>query len=47
VQVALVAALRRMAPERRKELSKLMSDWLTEAGLDLTKEPPMLMEDDA
>jgi DNA-binding MarR family transcriptional regulator len=47
VQVALVSALRRMAPARRNELAKLMSDWLTAAGLDLTKEPPMLMEDDA
>ena len=32
VQVALVAALRRMAPERRHELAKLMTDWLTAAG---------------
>jgi len=47
VQVALVSALRRMAPERRDALAKLMTDWLTAAGLDLTKEPPMLMEDDA
>lgn len=47
VQVSLVAALRRMSPERRGQLAKLMADWLTDAGLDLSKEPPMLMEDDA
>src|SRR5689334_20034799 len=47
VQLALVAALRRMAPDSREQLGGLMTEWLTAAGLDLTKTPPMLMEDDA
>ena len=47
VQVALIAGLRRMAPDRRQQLAILMHEWLTGAGLDLTTTPPMLMEDDA
>lgn len=47
VNVSLVGGLRRMAPENREQLSQLMREWLTGSGLDLTAEPPMLMEDDA
>lgn len=46
VQVELIAALRRMAPDQRQELADLMRRWLTDAGLDLSGGPPMLMEDD-
>jgi DNA-binding MarR family transcriptional regulator len=47
VQVALIGGLRRMSPERRQELAGLMREWLDAAGLDMSKAPPMLMEDDA
>jgi len=47
VQVSLVAGLRRMAPEARDQLARLMRDWLKAAGMDLGTAPPMLMEDDA
>jgi DNA-binding MarR family transcriptional regulator len=47
VQVSLVAGLRRISPEHREQLATLMREWLTAAGMDLTVEPPMLMEDDA
>jgi DNA-binding MarR family transcriptional regulator len=47
VQVALVAGLRKLSDDRREQLAALMREWLTLAGLDLSKEPPMLMEDDA
>lgn len=47
VQVALIGGLRRMAPEKRDQLALMMREWLTAAGLDLSKTPPMLMEDDA
>jgi MarR family transcriptional regulator, lower aerobic nicotinate degradation pathway regulator len=46
VQVSLVAGLRRMAPEARDQLARLMRDWLKAAGMDLGTAPPMLMEDD-
>jgi DNA-binding MarR family transcriptional regulator len=47
VNVSLVGGLRRMPPESREQLSMLMREWLTGSGLDLTSEPPMLMEDEA
>jgi DNA-binding MarR family transcriptional regulator len=47
VQVALIGALRRMAPDSRQHLATLMRTWLSEAGLDLSESPPMLMEDEA
>ena len=47
VQVSLVSGLRRMSPEHREQLAGLMREWLTAAGMDLTVEPPMLMEEDA
>src|SRR5256885_16146677 len=47
VQVSLVTGLRRMAPEARDQLARLMRDWLKAAGMDLGTAPPMLMEDDA
>ncbi len=47
VQVALIAGLRRMPHDRRQQLAIMMHEWLTAAGLDLTKTPPMLMEDEA
>ena len=46
VQVSLVSGLRRMAPEARDQLAKLINEWLKAAGLDLSTAPPMLMEDD-
>ncbi len=46
VQVSLVAGLRRMAPEARDQLARLMRDWLKAAGIDVGTAPPMLMEDD-
>jgi DNA-binding MarR family transcriptional regulator len=45
VQVALLGALRRMAPDARQDLATLMRSWLSDAGLDLSDRPPMLMED--
>ena len=45
VQVTLLGALRRMAAEPRQNLANLMRSWLTDAGLDLSERPPMLMED--
>jgi DNA-binding MarR family transcriptional regulator len=45
VQVALLGALRRMAPEPRQNLANLMRSWLSDAGLDLSERPPMLMEE--
>lgn len=47
VQVELIGALRRMAPEPRQQLAHLMRAWLNDAGLDPSERPPMLMEDDA
>jgi DNA-binding MarR family transcriptional regulator len=47
VQVSLVAGLRRMAPEARDHLARLMREWLKAAGMDLNTAPPMLMEDEA
>jgi DNA-binding MarR family transcriptional regulator len=47
VQVSLVSGLRRMAPDRRDQLSALMREWLSYSGLDMSATPPMLMEDDA
>ena len=47
VQVSLIAGLRRMAPEKRDQLARLMHEWLKAAGMDLSEAPPMLMEDDA
>ena len=47
VQVALVGALRRMSPDARQHLATLMRAWLSEAGLDLSDKPPMLMEEEA
>ena len=47
VQVELIGALRRMAPDQRQQLASLMRTWLVDAGLDVTEKPPMLMEDDA
>lgn len=46
VQVELIGALRRMAPEPRQNLANLMRAWLSDAGLDLSRQPPMLMEDE-
>jgi len=45
VQVSLLSALRRMAPDARQNLATLMRSWLSDAGLDLNERPPMLMED--
>jgi DNA-binding MarR family transcriptional regulator len=47
VQITLIAGLRRMAPEHRQQLAKLMREWLNGSGVDLSSAPPMLMEDDA
>ena len=47
VQVSLIAGLRRMAPEAREQLARLMREWLKAAGMNLNAAPPMLMEDDA
>ena len=47
VQVSLVAGLRRMAPEARDQLARLMRDWLKATGIEVGTAPPMLMEDDA
>jgi MarR family transcriptional regulator, lower aerobic nicotinate degradation pathway regulator len=46
VPVALVAGLRRLSPDHRQQLATLMREWLEAAGLDLTKAPPMLMEEE-
>jgi len=46
VQVSLVAGLRRMAPEARDQLARLMRDWLKATGIEVGTAPPMLMEDD-
>ena len=46
VQVELIGALRRMAPDKRQHLAALMKAWLVDAGLDTGEKPPMLMEDD-
>ncbi|HKW48751.1 MAG TPA: MarR family winged helix-turn-helix transcriptional regulator [Gemmatimonadaceae bacterium] len=46
VQVELIGALRRMAPEPRQNLANLIRAWLSDAGLDVNERPPMLMEDE-